>query len=87
MTRRPVRILALLVLTLLTVFAAFWQPAPAAAANWTFYACFTYFSSGPCRDVYRDSNGNLWLCAACGTTTHPSSKTCSRLTGSGFWCS
>lgn len=64
------------------------EPAPAPAApGWTFEGCFTFFPAGPCRDVFRDSNGVLWICGACGTTQNPGPGKCSRLTGSGWWCS
>jgi hypothetical protein len=59
--------------------------------GWVFEGCFTYFPSGPCRDVYRDSQGNYWICRACGTTGTPSSRTCSRISiqtlNQGYWCS
>lgn len=62
--------------------------APVPAANgWTFEGCFTWFPAGPCRDVFRDSNGVLWICGACGTTNNPGPGKCSKLTGSGWWCS
>jgi hypothetical protein len=37
--------------------------------------------------VFQDGSGNLWICANCGTTKHPSTRTCTPLTGSGLWCS
>lgn len=58
-----------------------------AAPGWTFYACFTYFSAAPCRDVFQDPSGALWVCDLCGTTKKPSSRSCTPLTGSGLWCS
>jgi hypothetical protein len=65
-------------------------PAPA-QANWVFEGCWTYWPSGPCRDVFRDSQGNYWLCRACGTTGTPNSTKCSRISpqtlGIGYWCS
>ena len=66
--------------------------APAAAqANWVFEGCWTQWPSGPCRDVYRDSQGNYWICRGCGTTGTPSTSKCSRIGSStlatGYWCS
>lgn len=55
-------------------------------SGFTFEGCFTFFPAGPCRDVFRDDSGTLWICKACGTTKKPPNG-CSVLTGSGFWCS
>ena len=61
------------------------------AANWTFEGCWTQFPSGPCRDVFRDPQGNYWICRACGTTGNPTPGKCSPISqatlASGFWCS
>jgi len=61
--------------------------AVATAPAWTFEGCFTYFPAAPCRDVFRDDSGALWICGDCGTTKKASPRTCSPLTGSGLWCS
>jgi hypothetical protein len=61
------------------------------ASNWTFEGCWTQFSAGPCRDVFRDQQGSFWICRACGTTGNPSPGKCSPISqatlASGFWCS
>jgi len=61
------------------------------AANWTFEGCWTQFSAGPCRDVFRDQQGNYWICRACGTTGNPGPGKCNPISAatlaSGFWCS
>jgi len=63
----------------------------APAANWVFEGCWTQFSAGPCRDVYRDQQGNYWICRACGTTGNPGPGKCNPISqatlASGFWCS
>ena len=60
-------------------------------ADWTFEGCWTQFSAGQCRDVFRDQQGNYWICRACGTTGNPSPGKCSPISAatlaSGFWCS
>jgi ribosomal protein L40E len=65
--------------------------APPAQANWVFEGCWTQWPSGPCRDVYRDSQGNYWICRDCGTTGSPSTSKCTRIgsstLGTGYWCS
>lgn len=65
--------------------------AAAKAANWTFEGCWTQFSAGPCRDVYRDQQGNSWICRACGTTGNPGPGKCNPISSgtlaTGFWCS
>lgn len=66
-------------------------PNAAPAANWTFEGCWTLFSAGPCRDVYRDQQGASWICRACGTTGNPGPGKCNPISqatlASGFWCS
>ena len=66
------------------------QPTPP-PANWTFEGCWTQFSAGPCRDVFRDQNGDAWICRACGTTGKPGPGKCNPISqatlNSGFWCS
>jgi hypothetical protein len=63
----------------------------ATTANWTFEGCWTQFSAGPCRDVYRDQQGNYWICRGCGTTGNPGPGKCNPISqatlASGFWCS
>ena len=60
-------------------------------ANWTFSGCWTQFSAGPCRDIYRDQDGNAWICKDCGTTGKPGPGKCNPISqatlNSGFWCS
>jgi hypothetical protein len=62
-----------------------------AAANWTFWGCWTQFSSQPCRDVFRDQQGEFWICRACGTTGNPGPGKCNPISSttlaSGLWCS
>lgn len=63
----------------------------APASNWVFEGCWTQFSAGPCRDVYRDQQGNYWICRGCGTTGNPGPGKCNPISAatlaSGFWCS
>jgi len=60
-------------------------------ANWTFEGCWTQFSAGPCRDIYRDQQGQTWICRDCGTTNNPGPGKCNPISqatlNSGFWCS
>lgn len=62
-----------------------------AQSNWVFEGCWTYFPAGPCRDVFRDSQGGYWLCRACGTTGNPGPSKCSQISSQtlaiGYWCS
>jgi len=61
------------------------------AKNWTHLGCWTPRSGSPCVDVYRDPQGGLWICKACGTTGNPGPGKCRRTTqselDSGLWCS
>lgn len=63
----------------------------AVPANWTFEGCWTRFSAGPCRDIFRDQEGNSWICRECGTTGKPGPGKCDPISqatlASGFWCS
>jgi hypothetical protein len=60
-------------------------------SNWVFEGCWGYFAAGPCYDIYRDSSGNYWKCAKCGTTKNPRPGSCSQISqqtlNSGYWCS
>ena len=61
------------------------------AANWTFQGCWTQFSAGTCRDIFRDQQGNSWICRECGSTGNPGPGKCNPISqatlASGFWCS
>jgi len=58
------------------------------ASGWTFQGCWSPFPTGTCYDVYTDSAGSYWRCAACGTTKNPNPNTCFRINPSiGYWCS
>ena len=92
MTLRRIRVLAFAaVLSTLVLTSGVAQPTAAPAANWTWEGCWTQFSAGPCRDVYRDAQGNFWICKACGTTGNPGPGKCNPIStatlASGFWCS
>jgi hypothetical protein len=68
-------------------------PAPAttaAPATGVFQGCWTFFSSGSCRAVYRDGD-NWTLCGKCGPTGEPNPNGCSSISpqtlATGLWCS
>src|SRR5258705_5161939 len=50
------------------------------ASNWTFFGCWSARIGSPCLDVYRDPEGGLWICKACGTTGKPGPGKCRRTT-------
>ena len=101
MTLRRIQVLAVaVVLFTLLLVSGVAQPvsrnsatrnAVAPAAKWTFEGCWTQFSAGPCRDVFRDDQGNFWICRDCGTTGNPGPGKCNPISqatlASGFWCS
>lgn len=90
MTLRRIQISAVTVV-LFVLFLAPGVAKPTPPANWTFEGCWTQFSAGTCRDVYRDQQGNAWICRECGTTGNPGPGKCSPISqatlNSGFWCS
>ena len=95
MTLRRIKVLAVAVVFSTLLFAS-GMAQPAArnvlpAARWTFEGCWTQFAAGPCRDVFRDDQGNFWICKDCGTTGKPTPGKCSPISpatlASGFWCS
>ena len=64
---------------------------PRPAANWTFEGCWQQFLADPCRDVFRDQQGNYWICRECGSTGNPGPGKCNPISQAtlarGFWCS
>ena len=77
------KILAFLVASQLAVAAL-----QGASSGWVVQGCWSPYAYGTCYDVFTDSTGAYWRCAACGTTKNPSSHTCFGLNPStGFWCS
>ena len=91
MTLRRIQFLVVAFVLFAFVFSPSAAQPVAPAANWTFEGCWTQFSSGPCRDVFRDQQGNTWICRACGTTGNPGPGKCNPISAatlaSGFWCS
>jgi len=65
--------------------------AAAAPAGSVFSGCWSFFSTGACRAVYRDAAGNYSLCGKCGPTGEPNPNGCSAISAQtlavGFWCS
>jgi len=90
MTLRRIQIIAVAVV-LFVLFLAPGVARPTPPANWTFEGCWTQFSAGTCRDIYRDQQGNAWICRDCGTTGNPGPGKCNPISqatlNSGFWCS
>jgi hypothetical protein len=100
MTLRRIQVLAVAVfLSTLLLASGVAQPTghnsaarnTAPAAKWTFEGCWTQFAAGTCRDVFRDDQGNHWICKECGTTGNPGPGKCNPISqatlASGFWCS
>ncbi|HEU4712484.1 MAG TPA: hypothetical protein VFS76_13010 [Pyrinomonadaceae bacterium] len=89
---RRIQLLAIVLVLFTLLLAA--PPAgggAAAPANWTFEGCWTRSSGQPCRDVFRDQQGNHWVCRDCGTTGNPGPGKCSQISSGtlalGLWCS
>jgi hypothetical protein len=56
-----------------------------------FEGCWTFFSAGPCRAIYRDAEGNYYICGKCDSGGSPGPGSCSQISPQtlqiGFWCS
>jgi len=98
MTLRRIQVWAVaVVLSTLLLASGMAQPTsrnsatPNTATTFTFEGCWTQFQTGPCRDVFRDDQGNYWICKSCGTTGNPTPGKCSIISPTvlarGFWCS
>jgi len=65
--------------------------ATAPTVSYTFEGCWTQYQIGPCRDIFRDAQGNYYICRDCGTTGNPTPGKCSPISAAdlarGFWCS
>src|SRR5262245_22443905 len=61
------------------------------ATDLLFEGCWTYFSAGPCRAIYRDSQGNYYICGKCDSSGNPGPGSCSPISPQtiqiGYWCS
>jgi hypothetical protein len=59
--------------------------------TWAFEGCWEPYQFSTCRDVFRDEQGNYWICRTCGTTGNPTPGKCSQTSlaalDRGFWCS
>jgi hypothetical protein len=60
-------------------------------SGWVFEGCWSYTPAGPCKDIFRDSTGQHWICKNCGTTGTPNKGKCSKISqatlNTGYWCS
>jgi len=88
--RRRIQVLSVLVL-LSTVLLASDIAKPKPGTTFTFEGCWTQFQAGTCKDVFRDDQGNYWICKDCGTTGNPGPGKCNLTSlaalNRGFWCS
>jgi hypothetical protein len=56
-----------------------------------FEGCWTYYPAGPCRAIYRDSQGEYFICGACDNGKPHGSGACGLISPQtlqrGYWCS
>lgn len=77
----------------LVLSAAFFSASSSTSANGsrTFEGCWSYFASGPCRAIYRDTNNNYYICGNCDEYGNPGGGSCSKISqqtlNQGYWCS
>lgn len=81
----------ILILVMLLTGVFFTMSSASANQGRVFEGCWTFFSAGQCRAVYRDSQRNYYLCGACDESGNPGSGSCSRISrqtlDQGYWCS
>jgi hypothetical protein len=95
MTLRRIQFLFIVVvLFILSLASGVAQPTGSSAAvptTWAFEGCWEPNLFSTCRDVFRDEQGNYWICKTCGTTGTPGPGKCSQTSlaalDRGFWCS
>lgn len=93
MTLRRIQFLTFVVILFTLLFASgVAQPATTSIpTTWAFEGCWEPNLFSTCRDVFRDEQGNYWICKTCGTTGNPSPGKCSQTSlaalDRGFWCS
>src|ERR1051326_2464643 len=73
--RRRIQILGVAIV-LSTVLLASDVAKPTPTTTFTFEGCWTMYQTGPCKDVFRDDQGNYWICKDCGTTGNPTPGKC-----------
>jgi hypothetical protein len=83
--------LAMTMLTLFFVVTVSPKDISPATQGSTFWGCWSFFSAGPCRAVYRDSEGNYTICGQCDSSGTPGPGGCSAISEQtleiGYWCS
>lgn len=81
----------ILMFAILLTTALFTVDSSTAKQSRTFEGCWTFFSAGQCRAVYRDSQNNYFICGNCDPSGNPGSGRCSRISqqtlNQGYWCS
>lgn len=91
MTLRRIQLLIVAVVLFILFLAPGVAQPTQPPANWTFEGCWEPNLGSTCRDVFRDDQGNYYICRACGTTGNPTPGKCNPISSatlaSGFWCS
>ncbi len=84
-----IRVLLMTMVMLLSVFYV--ADVSASKQNRVFVGCWTQFSAGQCRAIYRDAQGNYFICGKCDSSGNPGGGKCNsisqRTLEQGFWCS
>jgi hypothetical protein len=89
--KRVIKRFALAMTMLMVFFVVTVSPQNISPATETFWGCWSFFPSGPCRAIYRDSEGNYTICGECDSSGTPGSGGCSSISERtlefGYWCS
>lgn len=79
-----------LILALLICGTLFTANSSSANSARTFWGCWTFYSAGQCRAVYKEATGYV-ICGRCDSSGNPGSGSCSPISqqtlDQGYWCS
>jgi hypothetical protein len=89
--KRVIKRFASAMTMLMVIFVVTVSPKNISPATETFWGCWSFFPSGPCRAIYRDSEGNYTICGQCDSSGTPGPGGCSPISEQtleiGYWCS
>lgn len=80
----------ILILALMVGGTFFTATSSSANTARTFWGCWTFYSAGQCRAIYKEGT-NYYICGRCDSSGNPGSGSCSAISqqtlDQGYWCS